>query len=173
MPSNFDSIYLHYAREGARVLCLGYKDLGTLSHQEIREFTREKIESDLNFVGFVVFSSPLKPDSKSVIKQIMHSSHHITMITGDNPLTACHVASKLKLIDKKKTFVLEKDSEFTNTWSWISILDEGNTKNIEFAGNQTHKYLSPLELKNLPNVSYSYLCLTGEVIQCQLQFKKL
>lgn len=163
MPSNFDSIYLHYAREGARVLCLGYKDLGVLTHQQIRELNRENVESDLNFAGFVVFSSPLKPDSKSVIKEIMNSSHHITMITGDNPLTACHVAAKLRLIDKKKTFVLEKENESSTIWSWKSILDENNTKKIEFAANQSHKYLSPSKLKDLANVSYNYLCLTGEV----------
>lgn len=163
LPTNFDSIYLHYAREGARVLCLGYKDLGVLSHQEIRELNREKIENNLNFAGFVVFSSPLKPDSKNVIKEIMNASHHITMITGDNPLTACHVASKLRLIDKKKTFVLEKEENSSHHWSWKSILDDNQTKKIEFAANQSQKYLNPSKLKDLPNVSYSYLCLTGEV----------
>merc|ERR1712127_328849 len=81
LPANFDEIYLHYAREGARVLCLGYKELGVLSHQELRDYSRDKIESGLQFAGFVVISCPLKADTKSVIREIMHSSHHLTMIT--------------------------------------------------------------------------------------------
>ncbi|CAF0703841.1 unnamed protein product [Brachionus calyciflorus] len=161
VPSNFDSIYLHYAREGARVLCLGYKELGNLTHQQTREMTREQVESDLKFAGFVVFSSPLKPDSKSVIKEIMNASHHITMITGDNPLTACHVAAKLRLTDKKNAFVLTRKDEISDEWFWQSILDEKNVKPIEFA-NQKQKYVPPSRLKESEDLVYHYLCLTGE-----------
>ena len=37
LPPNYDEIYLHYAREGARVLCLGHKELGNLSSQQVSE----------------------------------------------------------------------------------------------------------------------------------------
>lgn len=161
LPSNYDEIYLHYAREGARVLCLGYKELGSLTHQEIRDLTRDQIESGLTFVGFVVISCPLKPDSKSVIKEIMNSSHHITMITGDNPLTACHVGAKLKIIDKKNTLVLTKNDQ-DGTWLWKSIINENLTKPVDFALNQP-KYIVPSKLKESDSISYNYLCLTGEV----------
>lgn len=159
MPENFDDIYLHYAREGSRVLALGYKELGVLSHQELRDMSRTQIESKLKFVGFIIISCPLKSDSKSVIKEILHSSHHITMITGDNPLTACHVASELKLIHKKHALVLSKESD---TWKWKSVYDDQEQKHVSYA----------LEQKNFPRWSknssapsestYKYLCLTGE-----------
>lgn len=152
---------MHYAREGARVLALGYKDLGNLTHQQIRDLTREQVESELKFVGFVILSSPLKPDSKSVIKEIMHATHHVTMITGDNPLTACHVAAKLRLIDKKNALLLTKD-ESSNNWLWKSILDDKVTKPLEYAANQKHRYISPAQLKEAENISYNYLCITGE-----------
>lgn len=159
LPSNFDDIYLHYAREGARVLCLGYKELGQLSHQEIRDLTRDQIENGLKFVGFVVISCPLKPDSKAVIKEILNSSHHITMITGDNPLTACHVAAKLKLIDKNNALVLTKEND---KWLWKSIVNDHLQKPIGFALEQ-QSYIAPSKPKESESNSYSYLCLTGEV----------
>lgn len=89
----------------------------------------------------------------------MHSSHHITMITGDNPLTACHVASELKLIHKKHALVLSNESD---TWKWKSVYDDQEQKHVSY----------PLEQKNFPKWSknssvsnestYKYLCLTGE-----------
>lgn len=170
LPSNYDDIYLHYAREGARVLCLGYKELGNLGHQEIRDLNREQVESELKFVGFVIISCPLKPDTKSVIKEILHSSHHITMITGDNPLTACHVASQLRLIEKKYAIVLTKENEndTKSSWCWKSVINDENQRPLGYAIEQ-EKYVRPTknnkddeQIKNGTKV-YNYLCLTGEV----------
>lgn len=78
VPENYDSTYLSLSRRGARVLALGYRKLpGTLSSQDLRELTREKLESNLTFAGFVIISCPLKPDSKAVIKEIVNSSHSV------------------------------------------------------------------------------------------------
>lgn len=78
VPENYDSIYLSLSRRGARVLALGYRKLTTpLSAQELREFTREDLEKNLSFAGFVIISCPLKPDSKAVIKEILNASHSV------------------------------------------------------------------------------------------------
>ncbi len=165
LPSNYNEIYLHYAREGARVLCLGYKELGNLTHQQIRDMTREEVEHDLKFAGFVIISCPLKPDSKAVIKEILNSSHHITMITGDNPLTACHVGAQLKLINKKSAYVLTED-ENNGKWNWTSILDEKNQKTLDFVlnskTNSKSKDSSESEDGDQATSSKFYLCLTGD-----------
>ncbi len=39
---------------------------------------RDATESDLEFVGFVVISSPVKVDSKHNIKCILQASHHVS-----------------------------------------------------------------------------------------------
>lgn len=162
LPANYDEIYLHFAREGSRVLSLGYKELGQLSHQEIRDLTRDEIESNLKFVGFLIISCPLKPDTKAVIKEILNSSHHVTMITGDNPLTACHVASQLRLIDKKHALVLSKEND--EAWCWKSSEIESIKKPLDYALQQK-KYPKPSKTQNNNETNvYHYLCLTGEVI---------
>jgi len=43
----------------------------------VQELTREGLEQQLIFAGFVVISCPLKPDSKAVIKELVHSSHQV------------------------------------------------------------------------------------------------
>jgi cation-transporting ATPase 13A1 len=130
LPANFDDIYLHYAREGSRVLALGHKELGVLSHQQLRDLSRASVESKLQFAGFLIISCPLKADSKAVVKEILHSSHHLTMITGDNPLTACHVASELKLIHKKHALVLGNDG--SGTWTWKSVYGDQERRHVSY-----------------------------------------
>ena len=78
----------------------------------------------------------------------MHSYYvliQVIMLTGDNPLTACHVAKQLK-ISKKKTLVLTHINE--DEWAWQSV---GGATSVSMDTR-------PLELgKNYD------LCLTGDV----------
>lgn len=123
--------------------------------------TRDEVESGLLFAGFIIISCPLKPDTKHVVKEILNSSHHITMITGDNPLTACHVAAQLRLIEKKSAFVLSRpDTEAGDQaqWVWKAIVDEN--KNL------------PLRVPN-SQISMNHFCLTGEVINLRNLLKLL
>lgn len=117
IPANYDEVYQNLTREGARVLALAYKDLGQITNQQIREIARETVERDLNFAGFVIISCPLKLDSKAMIKEIQQSSHRVVMITGDNPLTACHVAKELRFV-RKQTLILQEKG---GVWNWISV----------------------------------------------------
>uniref|UniRef100_A0A1B6DGW9 Endoplasmic reticulum transmembrane helix translocase n=2 Tax=Clastoptera arizonana TaxID=38151 RepID=A0A1B6DGW9_9HEMI len=146
VPDSYDSIYLGLSRRGARVLALGWRELGRLSHQNVRDLKRDDIESDLVFAGFVIISCPLKTDSKAVIKEILNATHFVVMITGDNPLTACHVAKELKFTHKKfGTLVLTKGPD---EWFWQSI--DGSIKHM-IAEKMYERLVSDFDL-----------CLTGD-----------
>ncbi|GBL77976.1 Manganese-transporting ATPase 13A1 [Araneus ventricosus] len=150
VPSDYDETYTEMSRRGARVLALGRRELGILSHQEVRALTRDDIEKKLTFAGFVVISCPLKADSKAVIKEIQAASHRVIMITGDAPLTACHVARELNFTSHSKTLIFTPPpaSKQDFEWSWVSI-DESVT--------------IP-EIPDKPSTLFSKydLCLTGE-----------
>ncbi|XP_072937344.1 endoplasmic reticulum transmembrane helix translocase [Epargyreus clarus] len=146
VPSHYDHVYLTLSRRGARVLALGYRNLGKLSSQEIRDLSRDDVESDLTFVGFVIISCPLKSDSKKAIAEIVHASHSVVMITGDNPLTACHVAKELKFTQKNEVLILTQSG---GEWKWKSI-------------NETVE-LSEEPFKTVKELTSKYdLCITGE-----------
>jgi len=52
------------------------------------------------FAGFLVFHCPLKEDAVETLKMLADSSHRCVMITGDNPLTAVHVARDVEIVDR-------------------------------------------------------------------------
>uniref|UniRef100_A0A336KH29 CSON007847 protein n=1 Tax=Culicoides sonorensis TaxID=179676 RepID=A0A336KH29_CULSO len=148
VPKDYEQTYLEYSRRGARVLALGMKDFGPMDHQTQRNLKREDVEKDLTFAGFVVISCPLKPDSKSVIKEIIQASHKVVMITGDNPLTACHVAKELRFLKKKLLILTQKD----DTYVWETIK---NDNQVEIGDKkQVNEFVKTYDL-----------CITGDSLQ--------
>lgn len=90
-PADYDELYLKHVKEGSRVLALAYKNINGMTQTEFNAYTREEAESDLIFCGFIVAECPLKEDTKSVITELINSSHEVKMITGDNALTAAYI----------------------------------------------------------------------------------
>ncbi|KDN43683.1 putative SPF1-P-type ATPase [Tilletiaria anomala UBC 951] len=108
LPAGYDETYKSFTRRGSRVLALGYKYLDgvTPNADTINNLTRESVEAGLQFAGFLIFHCPLKPDAVASLKQLHDSSHRCIMITGDNPLTAVHVASEVEIVDRE-TLILD------------------------------------------------------------------
>ncbi|KAH0561928.1 hypothetical protein GP486_003362 [Trichoglossum hirsutum] len=102
-PPNYDETFKYFTRNGSRVLALGCKWLSTeseLGRNRINDLKREDVESNLIFAGFLVLRCPLKEDAKRAVRMLNESSHRVVMITGDNPLTAVHVAKEVEIIDR-------------------------------------------------------------------------
>ncbi|KAI3645105.1 hypothetical protein MP228_011269 [Amoeboaphelidium protococcarum] len=105
----YDKVYTRYALSGSRVLAVGYKWI-ECNLNAAKDLKREDVECDLQFAGFLVFTSPLKKDTSAAIKELRESMHRIIMITGDNPLTACYIAKKLKIV-RKDVVILDCDAD--------------------------------------------------------------
>nr|NVI71675.1 putative cation-transporting ATPase 13A1 [Cucujiformia] len=142
IPERYDEVYLELSRRGARVLALGTKEFGKLLSQELRDITREDAEIDLKFAGFVIISCPLKNDSRAVIRELQNASHKVVMITGDNPLTACHVSKELKFTSKPILNLVKNED-----WTWECI-----DKDLKFPLEHDYKILTK---------KYD-LCITGD-----------
>lgn len=101
VPENYEEIYKSFTRSGSRVLALAYKHLEeNITSAKVTKLDRENVETGLTFAGFIVFHCPLKPDAIETIEMLNESSHRSIMITGDNPLTAVHVAKEVKIVER-------------------------------------------------------------------------
>ena len=103
VPADYEETFKYFTRRGSRVLALAYKHLTVdteLGSGKINELKREKVEAELNFAGFLVLHCPLKDDAISSVQMLNESSHRVVMITGDNPLTAVHVAREVEIVDR-------------------------------------------------------------------------
>ncbi|KAF2654850.1 cation-transporting ATPase 4 [Lophiostoma macrostomum CBS 122681] len=102
-PPNYEETFKHFTRNGGRVLALAYKYLAQdseLGMNRINDLKREQVECDLHFAGFLVLQCPLKDDAVQAVRMLNESSHRVVMITGDNPLTAVHVARQVEIVDR-------------------------------------------------------------------------
>ena len=103
VPPKYEETFKFFSRHGARVLALGYKYLSAveeISQNKVNNLKREDVECDLHFAGFLVLQCPLKDDALKAVRMLNDSSHRVIMITGDNPLTAVHVARQVEIVDR-------------------------------------------------------------------------
>lgn len=98
-PENYEQCFKSFTRAGSRVLALAYKYLDPSVN--VAKVKRTEVESKLHFAGFIVFHCPLKEDAIETIAMLNESSHRCVMITGDNPLTASHVAKEVGIVNKE------------------------------------------------------------------------
>lgn len=131
VPSNYDTIYKSFTRSGSRVLALASKPLSKMSQSQIEDLDRDEVEHGLEFNGFLIFHCPLKNDAVETIKMLNESAHRSVMITGDNPLTAVHVAKEVGIV-QGETLILDKVDEFNVNDNMLQFRNVEETITIPF-----------------------------------------
>ena len=99
VPADYDELLNFYTHKGFRVIACASKQLAHQDWSELQEIERSEAESDLYFIGFIVFENKLKPATAGVIAELAEARIRNIMCTGDNVLTAISVAQECGLID--------------------------------------------------------------------------
>lgn len=150
-PENYEKIYKSFTRAGSRVLALGYKHID--GKVNVTKIDRKDVESDLKFAGFIVFHCPLKDDAVETIKMLNESSHRCVMITGDNPLTACHVAKEVA-ITTKEVLILDAPEDHHKISSEFNLVWRNIDETVVIPFNSTGKI-------DLNIFKINDVCITG------------
>lgn len=151
-PEHYDEIYKSFTRSGSRVLALAYKYLDdNITTAKLNSIQRDDVETKLKFAGFIVFHCPMKPDAIESIQMLNESSHRCIMITGDNPLTAVHVAKEVKIVERN-TLILDIAEEYDHIKSDLIFRNVDETDITPF--NITDKFDERILARN-------DICITG------------
>ncbi|KAK3706382.1 putative cation-transporting ATPase 1 [Vermiconidia calcicola] len=130
VPPKYEETFKYFSRNGARVLALAYKYLSTtdeIGQNKINHLKREEVECELHFAGFLILQCPLKDDAMKAVRMLNESSHRVVMITGDNPLTAVHVARKVEIVDRDVLILDAPENDDTGEkLVWRSVDDKTN-----------------------------------------------
>lgn len=77
-----------------------------MTYPKVQRISREKIECDLTFLGFVILENRLKPDTCDIINDLMAANIRTIMVTGDNILTALSVAHDCDMIPTGQSVII-------------------------------------------------------------------
>jgi len=119
IPSGYYERFRSYTSQGCRVLALAYKKLS--GDARISEIERESAEKELIFAGFIIFAAPFKRGSEDTIVELLRSTHRVIIITGDDPLTACHVARKVHILNCDPIICDEEYNDKANCFTGRSL----------------------------------------------------
>ena len=100
LPPDFEDLLHYYTHRGFRVIAVAMKRYPSLSWRRIQNMSRQEAESNLDFVGFIIFENKLKESTTAVIDELNEAAIRNVMCTGDNILTAISVARECNLIDR-------------------------------------------------------------------------
>ena len=103
IPENYNELLYNYTHNGYRIIACATKKIKTPKKNFkdlsfVGELTRESVESDLEFIGFIVFENKLKDSTTNTIEHLTDADVRTIMCTGDNILTAVSVGRECKII---------------------------------------------------------------------------
>ena len=127
IPTNFNETLDTYTSKGYRVLAMASKFIKIDDIETFESIQREKVEKNMIFLGFLIVTNKLKPDSKSTINTLDKADLRMMMATGDNILTAISVSKECDIIKKNQevfSLVIEKDKNNNECFVWDKINDD-------------------------------------------------
>ncbi|KAG7289017.1 hypothetical protein NEMBOFW57_005378 [Staphylotrichum longicolle] len=175
-PADYEELLSQYTHKGYRVIGCATKHIKKLSWVKAQKMKRHEVESDLDFVGFIIFENKLKPTTAAVLKELLDSNIGAVMVTGDNILTAISVARECGMINRTAhCFVprfLTGDARDANaSLQWESIDNQAYRLDpktlLPLPAPPEEDASLPYDISNLRNYS---LAVSGDVFRWVVDF---
>lgn len=136
IPTDFNEKLNFYAQQGYRIIALAYKSLERkMTYPKIQRISRDKVEAELEFLGFVILENRLKPDSEKVIKILNDANIRTIMVTGDNILTAVSVAKDCDMIEENQSIIIVNSRWLNDDEAEIFYTLEGHSTSATATNN--------------------------------------
>ncbi|EIE82808.1 hypothetical protein RO3G_07513 [Rhizopus delemar RA 99-880] len=132
---------------------------------------KNEVETNLVFLGFIVFENKLKPRTISAVTTLRNANIRQIMCTGDNVLTAISVARECGLVDQSAEIYIPRFLKGASTdpdseLCWESVIQEGKELSIDTLqpkgiSNRLHYAENPYD----NGLQDYYLAVTGEAFR--------
>ena len=124
LPVDYDAIAKNCARQGIyQIAIASVKKLAP--DINVSQLSRDEVERDLSFVGFVNFKNILKEETRGVLSQLDEGNIRAIMITGDNILTGINIAQECNMIRPSSKVIIGAELDASDNVIWTdSITDE-------------------------------------------------
>lgn len=133
------SYYQTWGSQGYRVLGLGIKTVESKTQYPLSD------ESELTFIGFLLFFDPPKADAKETIETLNQLGVQLKMITGDNQYVAKHTAQMVGLNTDK--ILTGHDLQNLSNEALYQVVDQVNLF-CEVDPSQKEKIIDLLKKRN-------------------------
>ncbi|GAA5949133.1 hypothetical protein JCM3765_004021 [Sporobolomyces pararoseus] len=177
LPDDYEEILADYTKNGFRVIALAGKSMPNLTWIKAQRLKRDAVESDLRFLGLVVFENKLKPGTTPAIATFRSAHIPTRMVTGDNVRTAISVGRECGMILPTSriylpTFLKGNSSTPRSTLEWTDVDDESRKLDSyslkEILPDQASVY------SGYEDSSRDYhLAVTGDVFRWMMDFGAL
>jgi magnesium-transporting ATPase (P-type) len=112
LPGNFDHFLRQSAKAGLYQISMASKVLSTTGNEDVSQFKRQDVESNLTFQGVINFKNVIRDNAPGVIQTLEGGEVVSTMITGDNVLTGIRIAREAGILKSNKSvYVGELENE--------------------------------------------------------------
>ncbi|MEJ1283285.1 hypothetical protein NN561_014254 [Cricetulus griseus] len=144
VPKNFPQELKSYTVQGFRVIALAHKTLKMEKLSDLERLAREKVESELAFLGLLIMENRLKKETKPVLKELSEAHIRTVMITGDNLQTAITVAKNSEMIPVGSQVIIVEANEpgdllpASVTWQLVGTQEPSPGKKVRF-----HRQMTP------------------------------
>lgn len=175
-PVDYDDLLSFYTHRGFRVIACATKHIEALNWTKVETMRRQDAESDLDFLGFIIFENKLKPSTTGVIDELNDADIRKVMCTGDNILTAISVARECNLVDRTAHCFIPhfvdgdyRDPKALLKWQSIdnSLFELDDNTLMPLPPPAEADASLPYDISNLRNYS---LAVSGDVFRWVIEF---
>ena len=122
LPADYFKVARQSARDGIYQIVIAMK--AYTSDKGMHELTRDDIETDLEFLGFINFQNPLKLDSPEMIAELHSGNIDCVMVTGDNVLTGIKIALDAGIMEKDRPVIVGDSISDDGQIEWLNYTDD-------------------------------------------------
>ncbi|EEY59884.1 P-type ATPase (P-ATPase) Superfamily [Phytophthora infestans T30-4] len=158
LPSNYTARARSYAHQGLYVVALATKSFApaAVSPRSETSVSRDAVESSVGFLGFMLFVNQVKPEAPYVVGALEEAGVDVRIITGDDALTAIHVARKINMDMQSSVLLIdaqrhEGDEELAVVYTDVDELAQSTREGTSGSSEGTwapvdrHSFLSLAE----------------------------